>query len=107
MKEIRAVVRPNKLDRINQVLREMPDFPGMIVSRVERSGPGGSAGIRQVLKDFSDKVLIQILCDDELADDIVERIVAEATTGSPGLGMVWVTAVERAVFFNKTVGPGA
>ena len=106
LKEIKAVVWPSKLDRINQVLREIPDFPGMVVSKVERSGPGGSGSIRQMLKDYSDKVLIQIVCDDDLADAIVERIVAEATTGSPGLGMVWVTAVERAVFFNKTVGRG-
>jgi len=104
LKEIKAVVRPNKLDRINEALREIPDFPGMVVSKVERYGPGGSGSIRQVLKDYSDQVLIQIVCDDDLADAIVDRIVAEATSGSPGLGMVWVTAVERAVFFNKTVG---
>jgi len=107
MKEIKAVLRPNKLDRVNQALRAIPGFPGMVVSRVERSGPGGASGIRQVLKDFTEKVLIQIVCDDELADAIVERIVAEATSGSPGQGMVWVTAVERGVFFHKTTGSGA
>lgn len=104
MKEIKAIVRPNKLDRINEVLRTMPDFPGLVVTRAQRSGPQGAGSIRQVLTDYSDKVLIQIVCDDELADRIVESIVAEATSGPPGLGMVWVTPVERAVFFNKTTG---
>jgi len=105
MKEIKAVVRPGKLDRINEALRALPDFPGMVVSKAQRSGPGGSGSIRQVLTDFSEKVLIQIVCDDERVDAIVDCIVTEATSGSPGLGMVWVAPVERAVFFNKTFGP--
>jgi nitrogen regulatory protein P-II 1 len=110
MKEIKAVVRPSKLDRINQVLRVLPGFPGLVVARVERSGPGGAVetgSIRRALSDYSEKVLIQIVCDDELVDAIVERIVEEATSGSVGLGLVWVTAVERTVFFNKTVGRSA
>lgn len=104
MKEIKAVVRPHKLDRVNEMLRAVPGFPGMVVAKVDRSGPGGSGSIRQVLSDYSEKVLIQIVCEDELVDAIVDCIVNEATTGSPGLGMVWVTPIERAVFFNKTVG---
>ena len=109
MKEIKAVVRPGKLDRINEALRALPGCPGLVVAKVDRSGPGGggTGSIRQALSDYSEKVLIQVVCDDELVDAIVERIVEEATSGSVGLGMVWVTPVERAVFFNKTVGRSA
>jgi nitrogen regulatory protein PII len=33
MKEIRAIIRPQKLPRLREVLRSMPGFPGMTVSK--------------------------------------------------------------------------
>mgnify|MGYP006172740197 CR=1 FL=1 len=37
MKEIRAIIRPNKLPKLRTVLREMPGFPGMTVQTVHFS----------------------------------------------------------------------
>lgn len=107
MKEIRAIIRPSKLPRLRDALSSMPGFPGMTVSRVEDFGrvqPTAAGGIRQALGDFAEKMRIEIVAPDELADPIVELIVAHARTGQSGDGMVWVTEVERAVFVNKTVG---
>ena len=107
MKEIRAIIRPSKLPRLRDALREMAGFPGMSISRVEgfgRSHGSGATGIRQALGDFAEKTRIEIVAPDELAGQIVEMIVAHARTGQSGDGLVWVTDVERAVFVNKTVG---
>ncbi len=107
MKEIRAIIRPSKLPRLRDALRDLAGFPGMAVSKVEgfgRSHDTAAGGIRQALGDFAEKARIEIVAPDELAGPIVEIIVAHARTGQSGDGLVWVTDVERAVFVNKTVG---
>lgn len=108
MKEILAVIRPAKLAKLRDALREIPGFPGMTVTRVEgfgRSGqPDGAHSLRQALTDFTEKVRIEVIAPDEMADAIVDTIVQAASTGQIGDGLVWVTDIERAVFVNKTVG---
>jgi nitrogen regulatory protein P-II 1 len=106
MKEIRAVIRPQKLPRLREVLRAVPGFPGMTISKA--SGCGTTAGhmpsnIREELVDFSNKLRIEIVTPDELVDELVERIVHVASTGQTGDGLVWVVDVERAVFIRKTM----
>lgn len=108
MKEILAVIRPQKLPRLREVLRAIPGFPGMTITRV--AGCGATARhtpntIREVLTDFSDKVRVEIIAPDDMADALVDHIVRVASTGQTGDGLVWVTEVQRAVFIRKTVGP--
>lgn len=110
MKEIKAVVRPNKLAALRQALVAIPGFPGMTIinaqgcSATSRHGVTGS--IRDELTDYSEKVRIEIVAPDELAEVLVERIVAVASTGHIGDGLVWVTEVSKAVFVYKTM-PGS
>jgi nitrogen regulatory protein P-II 1 len=110
MKEIKAVVRPNKLAALREALLAVPGFPGMTVSKAEgcsapsRHGPAST--IREELTDYTPKVRVEIVCPDDATDLIVDRIVAVATTGHLGDGLVWVTPVERATFVYKTM-PGA
>jgi nitrogen regulatory protein P-II 1 len=107
MKEIKAVIRPNKLAALREALRDIPNFPGMTVSKAEgctspaRHGPPNS--IKEELTDFTPKVRIEIVSPDEIADAIVERVVSVATTGHLGDGLVWVIDVERAVFVYKSM----
>ena len=61
MKEILAVIRPQKLPRLREVLRAIPGFPGMTITKV--AGCGATArhtphSIKEVLTDFTDKVRI-------------------------------------------------
>ena len=110
MKEIRAVIRPQKLPRLREVLRAIPGFPGMTISKA--AGCGTTVGhvpstIREELIDFSEKLRVEIVAPDELVDELVERIVKVATTGQTGDGLVWVTDVQRAVFIRKTVRGGS
>ncbi|WP_026224883.1 P-II family nitrogen regulator [Methyloversatilis thermotolerans] len=105
MKEIRAVIRPNKLPKLRTVLREMPGFPGMTVGKVEGFGAPKTHvphNIKEELTDYSAKVRIEIVSPDEMVDDIVRRIINIACTGQTGDGLVWVVPIDRAVFINKT-----
>ena len=106
MKEIKAIIRPNKLPQLRKALLSMPVFPGMTISQAEgcsapsRHGPPVS--IKDELTDFTRKVRIEIVCPDEIADRIVECITEVAQTGQLGDGIVWVTEISRAIFVHKT-----
>ncbi len=106
MKEIKAIIRPNKLPQLRKSLLSMPDFPGMTISQAEgcsspsRHGPRIS--IKDELTDFTRKIRIEIVCPDEIADRIVECITEVAQTGQLGDGIVWVTEISRAIFVHKT-----
>jgi nitrogen regulatory protein P-II 1 len=113
MKEIKAVIRPNKLPALRDALRELPGFPGMTVSKAEGiSAPSRVAhakpanSIKEVLTDYTAKMRIEIVAPDEFVDALVEVIVKTVNTGSVGDGLVWVNPVERAVFVHKIM-PGA
>lgn len=111
MKEIKAIIRPNKLPALREALRDIPGFPGMTVGKVEglsapaRLGPGKHS-IKEELTDFTAKTRVEIVAPDELADAIVDRIVEVANTGHIGDGLVWITPIDRAVFVHKVM-PGA
>ena len=60
MKEIKAVIRPNKLADLRDALVVLPGFPGMTVTKVEgcsapaRNFPGN---LKEELIDFTPKIL--------------------------------------------------
>ncbi|RIX49094.1 MAG: P-II family nitrogen regulator [Rhodocyclales bacterium GT-UBC] len=110
MKEIKAVIRPNKLSTLRDALVGMPGFPGMTVTRVEGcSAPTrhiGKNSIKDQLTDYSPKVRIEIVASDEVAEALFQRVIEVAQTGHYGDGLVWICDVERAAFvFKTTPGP--
>lgn len=111
MKEIKAVIRPNKLAALREALMDVPGFPGMTVTQVEGcSAPGrhivGKHSIEGELTEFSRKVHIEIVSPDEYVDAIFQCILEITKTGHYGDGLVWVTPVEKAVFICPTLVSG-
>ena len=105
MKEVKAVIRPNKLPALRTALLETAGFPGMTVSKVEGcSSPSryGKYNIKDELTDYSAKVRVEIVCNDELAEVLMDRIVAVCQTGQMGDGVVWCTEVPKAFFIAKS-----
>ena len=109
MKEIKAIIRPNKLAVLRDALVALPGFPGMTVSKVEGcSAPSRHVSrqrIKDELTDYSPKVRIEIVVPDEAAEAIFQRITEIAQTGHYGDGLVWITDVEKVAFVFKTM-PG-
>ena len=97
MKEIRAVIPPMRLDAVHDALREIPNFDGMTVSRVQGAGfhrrPENSRDVKGQLPDYAQRMLIQIVAEDELVEPILAAIHKAAHTGRPGDGVVWVIDV--------------
>jgi nitrogen regulatory protein P-II 1 len=105
MIEVKAVIRPNKLPTLRTALLEIPGFPGMTVTKVEGcSAPTktNKTNIKEELTDYSAKVRVEIVCNDEIAEVIMNRIVTICQTGQVGDGVVWCTEVPKAFFISKT-----
>ncbi len=99
MKEIKAVIQPNRLTRLRDAFREVPNFPGMTVTRVmgcrQHAGIERHDRIKDELTDFTDKIKLEILAEDHLVDEIVRVIYSATHTGQAGDGLVWVTDVTK------------
>ena len=105
MMEVKAVIRPNKLSALRSALLEMPEFPGMTVSKVEGcSAPSkaNKATIKDELTDYSAKVRVEIVCNADVADVLMEKIVSICQTGQLGDGVVWCTTVPKGYFIAKS-----
>lgn len=105
MIEVKAVIRPNKLAALRTALLETPGFPGMTVTKVEGcSAPSrtGKSNIKDELTDYSSKVKIEIVCNDDIAPVLMDRIVTICQTGQIGDGVVWCTEVPKAFFIAKS-----
>ena len=100
MKLITAIVKPFTLEDVKTGL-EQTGILGMTVSEVQ--GYGRQKGHTEVYRgaeysvDFVPKVRIEVAVDDEVADKVVDAVVASARTGKIGDGKVWVTPLEAVV----------
>ena len=100
MKQITAVVKPFKLEDIKAAL-EVLGVQGLTVSEVQ--GFGRQRGHTEVYRgaeytvDFVPKVRVEVLVDDDDADDVVDVIIKSAATGKIGDGKVWVSSIDSLV----------
>jgi nitrogen regulatory protein P-II 1 len=108
MKEIKAVIQPQRLAKLRNAFRHMQGFPGMTVSRVEgcsqHEGPEIGHGIREELTDFSPKVRVEIIAPDDKVDEIVRIIHESGHTGRQGDGIVWVSEVASLLHIRSDPG---
>jgi nitrogen regulatory protein P-II 1 len=107
MKEIKAIIRPNRLTDVREALRHVPGFPGMTVSKVEGcSSPTRNPPMnhKEELLDYSPKVRVEIVVEDEFVDPLKAAIVRAGTTRHVGDGVVWVTQVESVDYLWKPAG---
>jgi nitrogen regulatory protein P-II 1 len=96
MKEIRAIVRPSRVPRLRDALREIPNFPGVTLMRAEGfTAPASqtSRTLREDLVDFSDKTMLSVLCEDDMVPPIRDAIMESCRTGQIGDGLVWVVDI--------------
>jgi nitrogen regulatory protein PII len=101
MKRIVAFVKPNMLDDVIFALHEIEDFPGASISEVQGIGSGSRKhlkhGDRTPFHAFPKSVRMEIVCPADQAETIIKTIEAEAHTGLPDDGKIYVSAVEDAV----------
>jgi nitrogen regulatory protein PII len=98
MKLIKSIVRPNKVDEVKDALAKL-NIAGMTVTEVR--GHGRQKGHTAVYrgKEYSvtlqPKVEIEVVVQDNMADEVITAIIAAAKTGEIGDGRVFVLPVEH------------
>jgi nitrogen regulatory protein P-II 1 len=100
MKEIVAIIRPNKLDEVKDSLEEL-GCHGMTVTEVK--GRGRQLGITESYRgsdyriDMLPKTRLEIVVADEQVDNVIDKIVKTAQTGDIGDGKIFISPVEEVV----------
>ncbi|MFI0422074.1 transcriptional regulator [Spongiactinospora gelatinilytica] len=100
MRLITAVIKPFKLDDVKAAL-EAHGVTGMTVG--EASGYGRQRGHTEVYRgaeyqvDLVPKIRLEVLTEEDDADEVIEVIVKAARTGKIGDGKVWSVPVDTAV----------
>ncbi len=100
MKEIRAIIRPEKLDDVLKALEQV-GHPGVTVAQVE--GHGRQAGLveqfrgREFKVDLLPKLEIRVICKDSDVEKIMDAIASSARTGEIGDGKIFVYEVVQAM----------
>jgi nitrogen regulatory protein PII len=98
MKLIKSIVRPNRVDDVRAALEQM-NIPGMTVTEVR--GHGRQKGHTAIYrgKEYSvtllPKVEVEVVVQDDRADEVIAAIVKAARTGEIGDGRVFVLPVEH------------
>ncbi|HNX69271.1 MAG TPA: P-II family nitrogen regulator [Candidatus Omnitrophota bacterium] len=100
MKEIKAYIQPFMLQKVTDALHKI-HIRGMSVSEIKGFGREKDAAFPQHSKndvtEFSPKTKIEIICNDDEVDLIIETIPKNAHTGHKGDGKIIVTEVLEAI----------
>lgn len=100
MKKIEAIIRPHKLDEVQDALSEA-GYPGLTVSEVR--GYGRQKGHKEIYRgteyniNFVPKLKIELICSDERAEAALEIIIKTSKTGEVGDGKIFVYNVSDAI----------
>ena len=100
MKKIEAIIKPFKLDEVKEALQEI-GVQGLSV--IEVKGFGRQKGHTELYRgaeyvvDFLPKVKIEVVLDDDQAEEAIKAIVDSAKTDKIGDGKIFVSSVEQAL----------
>ncbi len=102
MKMVRAVIRPEMVDKVADSL-EAGGFTAL--TRMDVFGRGKQKGIKvgNVVYDNLPKTMLMVVVDDEKLESAVKIIEDSARTGNIGDGKIFVTGVEE----SYTIRTGA
>lgn len=100
MKKVEAIIKPFKLDEVKEALGSI-GIQGMTITEVK--GFGRQKGHKEIyrgaeyLVDFLPKIKVEMVVVSEMVDQVIEKVVAAARTGTIGDGKIFVTPVENIV----------
>ncbi len=100
MKLIETIIKPFKLDEVKEALSKL-GILGMTVTEVK--GFGRQKGHTELYRaaeyvvEFIPKIKLELAVPDEMADKVVDAIVAAARTGKIGDGKIFIAPMEEVV----------
>lgn len=95
MKQITAIIRPHRLEAVENALHALPHLPGFTIfpARGHPRGHGHDHGFvaDEWNPDAHNALVLLMFCPDDAAAGIVAAIEQAAHTGQPGDGLVAVS----------------
>jgi len=101
MKEIKAIIRPFKLDDVITALHNIEGLPGVTISEIKGFGKSKAKDsedvIREGLHDYVEKVKLELVVHNDIVAEVVNTIQHIAHTGNPGDGKIFVVDVSNTI----------
>lgn len=100
MKKIEAYIRPEKLEDLKEVLCTA-DVNGITISEI--MGCGNQKGWKEFIRgsevdyNFLPKIKVEIVVQDEKAEDIIDLICENSFTGEVGDGKIFISEIQDAI----------
>lgn len=102
MREIKAIVRADRLDHVIDALHAIPDLPGVTVSIVRGIGRRHNPAMPETA-EFGEVSLakLETVVPDDMVPVVTEAIQRAASTGRHGDGKIFVLPVDRAIHIRS------
>ncbi len=101
MKEIKAIIRPFKLDDVVTELHKIEELPGLTISEINGFGrtkaKNAPDSFQDGLHNYIKRIKIEIVVNDNLVDEVVNVIQKTAYTGNSGDGKIFVINVDDTI----------
>jgi nitrogen regulatory protein P-II 1 len=101
MKYVTAVIQPHMLSNVVRALHALPHFPGFTITDARGQGRGrGTGGAFKVTEDSIDyhrKIMLHIVCSNDLQPAIANAIQRAGHTGAAGDGLIVATEVSEVI----------
>ncbi len=101
MKEIKAIIRPFKLDEVITALHKIEGLPGVTISEIKGFGKSKAQNshdaIREGLHLFVERLKLEMVLHDNLVEEVVDTIQTVAHTGNSGDGKIFVMDVKNTI----------
>ena len=100
MKKVEVIIKPFKLDDVKEALHSI-GIQGMTVTEVK--GFGRQKGHKEIyrgaeyLVDFLPKIKIEMVVQSSVVDQVIEKVIAAARTGTIGDGKIFVSDVKEVI----------
>ena len=101
MIEIKAIIRPFKLDDVITALHKIEGLPGITISEIKGFGKSKAKDLENAIKeglhDFVEKVKLELVVHNNMVDEVVDTIQKTAHTGNPGDGKIFEMDVKDTI----------
>lgn len=101
MQEIKAIIRPFKLDDVVTALHKIDGLPGITISEIKGFGKSKAKNAKDAIAEglhlFIKRVKIEIVVHDNMVDEVINTIQSIAHTGNTGDGKIFVIDVKNTI----------
>jgi nitrogen regulatory protein P-II 1 len=98
MQEIKAIIRPHKLDDVISALYKIEGLPGITISDIRGLGKAEAKESKNKLEDgmldIVKKTKLEMVVHEDIVEKVIDTIQKIAHTGNPGDGKVFIYEVK-------------